>query len=205
MCEAPTESISRFVYFNVDVKFWAKQPPDVATARPARCPVCEAPGVEDGRVLLHGHGRRERRVGVPSDTKGNTEELELLLRRYACQRCKAVIVVGPRGLLRGRHYSAMAIALALWLWAVCHHSDAAVRTTSCAVEYRGLSRPERWTTLRRWARAGRDGELWSSPPVDPSWTLRQCAERVARWLRSLGDPAAVSDEHGVISGAAHAR
>ncbi|WP_106090206.1 hypothetical protein [Enhygromyxa salina] len=75
-------------------------------------------------MLLHGHGQRGRRVGIPTDTNENVEVLELLLRRYACQRCKAIIVVGPRGLLRGRHYSAMAIALALWLWAVYHRSDA---------------------------------------------------------------------------------
>ena len=99
----------------------------------------------------------------------------------------------------------MAIALALWLWAVCRQRDAELRANVCAVEYRGVSRPERWTTLRRWARAARDGVLWSSPPTAADWTLRQCAERVANWLRSLGDPTAPTHEHRVINGAAHAR
>lgn len=204
MYEQQAESPLRFVDFGVGVKFWSKHPPDVATARPARCPVCGTPSEADGRVVLHGHGQRERHVvnAVDSD---HAERLELKLRRYACQRCKSIIVVGPRGLLSGRLYTAMAIGLALWLWAVRKQSDAAVRVSSCAVDYRGLSRPERWTTLRRWARAARDGGLWSSPPsTAPAWTLRQCAERVANWLRSLGDPLAATDEQRVVSGAAHA-
>ena len=136
---------------------------------------------------------------------GQVVDLVVPLRRYACQRCRAVLTVGPRGLLPRRHYSAAVVALALWLWAVHQRSDAAVRAKLCAVDERGLSRPERWTTLRRWARAARDGALWVRPAVDPGWTLRSCAGRVARWLRSLGDPAAASDEARLLSGVAHAR
>lgn len=206
MYEQQAESPLRFVDFGVGVKFWSENPPDVATARPARCPVCLTPSsAADGRVVLHGHGQRERHVVNLGDSD-DTERLELKLRRYACQRCKSIIVVGPRGLLRGRLYTAMVLALALWLWAVRRHRDAELRASICAVEYHGVSRPERWTTLRRWARAARDGVLWSSPPsAAADWTLRQCAERVANWLRSLGDPLAATDEQRVISGAAHAR
>lgn len=51
----------------------------------------------------------------------------------------------------------------------------------------GLSRPERWTTLRRWARAVREGQLWPWVKVEASWSLRECAQRAARLLsaRSL--------------------
>jgi hypothetical protein len=201
-----TESTRRFVEFGISVKFWAISPPDVATARPPRCPICEAPGQDaEGRVLLHGHGLRERRARGPVEADGEIMEVMLLLRRYACQRCRAVITVGPRGLLPRRRYTAAAVGLALWLWAVWLWTDPAVRTKVCTVESEGVSRPERWTTLRRWARAARDGELWSSPVTGPGWTLRDGAERVARWLYSLGDPLAPSDEHRVVSGAAHAR
>ena len=204
MLEKQAESSLRFVEFPLDVKFWSEHPPDVATARPARCPVCDAPSCDaDRRIVLHGHGVRVREVVNPVGT-GRTERIELKLRRYACQRCKSVIVVGPAGLLRGRLYTAMTIALVLWLWAVGRRRDAELRASICAVDYRGVSRPERWTTLRGWARAARDGELWSSPPIRPDWTLRQCAARVANWLRSLGDPLAASDEQRIVSGAAHA-
>jgi hypothetical protein len=99
----------------------------------------------------------------------------------------------------------MAIALALWLWSVWRLTDAVVRRATCPVAETGLSRPERWTTLRRWARAAREGRLWSSPDLDDNWSLRECAERVVRCLRSRGNPDAPTDEHRIFGAAAHAR
>jgi hypothetical protein len=201
-----TESPNHFVQFHLDVNFWALAPPDARTARPTRCPVCEAPGERsDGRVVLHGHGVRVRRLRGPVAADGKPTEFEVLVRRYACQRCRAVITVGPRGLLPRRRYTAMAIALALWVWAIWLRTDAAVRKAICPVEETGLSRPERWTTLRRWSRAARDGELWPSPAVDEGWSLRRCARRVVQCLRARGDPDAPTDEHRIFSAAAHAR
>jgi hypothetical protein len=199
------ESPSQFVQFDLDVNFWAKRLPDVATARPPRCPRCNAPGVgPDGRTLLHGHGLRRRRLRGPERPGGEAVERELLVRRYRCRRCRAVITVGPRGLLPGRRYTAAVVALALWLWAVGRRTDAEVRAATCPVPDEGLSRPERWTTLRRWARAARDDRLWSGPAMAADWTLRQCAERVAWWMRSRSDPCTASDEHRVFTAAAHA-
>src|SRR5690606_38627643 len=126
------------------------------------CPVCGAPGQRaDGRVVLHGHGVRVRRLRGPVTADGEPTEIEVLVRRYECQHCRAVITVGPRGVLPRKRYTAKAIALALWLWSVWRLTDAAVRRAICPVVETGLSRPERWTTLRRWARAARDGRLWS--------------------------------------------
>lgn len=199
------ECPSHFVHFDLDVNFWAKRLPGVATARPKRCPRCRAPGVDaDRRVILHGHGLRRRRLRGPEQVGGEPLEREIQVHRYACQRCRAVITVGPRGLLPGRLYSAAALALALWLWAVTQLTDPEVRAATCPVRDEGLSRPERWTTLRRWAKAARDGRLWPGPVLAADWTLRQCAERVARWMGSRSDPLAVSDEHRVFAAAAHA-
>jgi hypothetical protein len=199
------EGPSQFAHFDLDVNFWAQRVPDVATARPERCPRCRAPGVDaDGRVLLHGHGLRHRRLRGPEQRGGEAVERELQVRRYACQRCRAVITVGPRGLLPGRLYTAAALVLALWLWVVAQRTDPEVRAATCPVPDEGLSRPERWTTLRRWAKAARAGRLWTGPVMAADWTLRQCAERVARWIWSRGDPSAASDEHRVFAAAAHA-
>jgi hypothetical protein len=201
-----TESANHFVHFDLDVNFWALAPVDAPTARPTRCPVCDAPGEQaDGRVVLHGHGVRVRRLRGPVTADGEPTEFVVLVRRYACQRCRAVITVGPRGLLPRRRYTAMAITLALWLWAVRQLTDAAVRNTTCPVAETGVSRPERWTTLRRWGRAARDGELWPSPAVGEGWSLRRCAERVVRCLWSSGDPDAPTDKHRIFGAAAHAR
>jgi len=182
-----SETKDHYVEFDLDVNFWAQDPPGVRVARPPVCVECEAPGVgASGKVVLHGHGLR-------------------LLRRYECQRCMAVLTVGPRGLLRWRRYSAQALGLALYLWAVVGLTDPAVRERTSPVDNGGLSRPERWTTLRRWGRAIRDGALWPGVSVDRRWTLRECAARVAHHLRSRGSPDSGTDEARVFHGAALAR
>lgn len=201
-----TETPTHFIESEAGVKSWAHGPPDVQAARPTRCVACGAPGIDvDGKVVLHGHGLRERTLLGPEHAEGEPRVCELLLRRYACQRCKAVLTVGPRGLLPRRRYCAMVIALALWLWAVCQQTDARVREQMSPVANEGLSRPERWTTLRRWARAVREGRLWPSTSVDPSWSLRDCARRAARLLRSRASPDAGADEAQVFRGATLAR
>jgi hypothetical protein len=201
-----TETQTHFLEFEADVNTWKLGPPGVQAARPPRCGVCDAPGVDvDGKVVLHGHGLRERTLLGPLDADGEPTVWDLLLRRYACQRCKAVLTVGPRGLLPRRRYCARVIALALWLWAVHQLTDAAVRQRVSPIADEGLSRPERWTTLRRWGRAVREGRLWSSASIDPSWSLRDCASRAAHLMWSRGSPDASTDESRVFRGAALAR
>lgn len=201
-----TETPTHFIEFEADVKSWRLGPPDVRATRPSRCVACDAPGVNvDGKVVLHGHGLRERRLRGPLDAQGTPEDCGLLLRRYACQRCKAVLTVGPRGLLPRRRYSAMALAVALWLWGVCRQTDAGVRERSCPVANEGLSRPERWTTLRRWARSVREGRLWPGVSVGSDWSLRECARRAAHQLWARAGPGAGGDEGRVCRGAALAR
>jgi len=200
------ETKDHLVEFDLDVNLWAENPPGVRVARPPLCVECEAPGVcASGKIVLHGHGLRLRSLRGPSEAEGAPGVVELLLRRYECQRCMAVLTVGPRGLLPWRRYSAQAIGLALFLWGLLGQTDPAVRERTCPVLDHGLSRPERWTTLRRWGRAIRDGALWPGTSVDRSWTLRECAERVARGLKARGALDSGSDEARVFHGAALAR
>ena len=99
-------------------KFWADNPPAVAAVRPARCPCCEHPGAPAaGPIGLVGHGTRERTLLGPPGPDRRPEQLSLLLRRYRCRGCGAVVVSAPRGVLRGLLYGAAAVALALGLWA----------------------------------------------------------------------------------------
>jgi hypothetical protein len=107
----------RFVQSEVHVKVWAARPPTVDEARPGRCPGCAAPSHPAGGALgLHGHGLRERHQWGPVELGGIPAIVGILLRRYRCRSCGAVAVVGPRGLVRRRLYSAGATALALALY-----------------------------------------------------------------------------------------
>lgn len=156
--------------------------------------------------MLHGHGMRERQRWGPPDAEPETgaEIRTLLERRYQCQQCRAVVVVRPRGELPHRRYTASAIVLALWLWGCALLTDAAVQSRSSPRESLGLSRPERWTTLRRWAGAACDGSLWPRVCGAPNWTLRQCAARAALVIAALADGAIGPPHRRVFAGVVHA-
>jgi hypothetical protein len=196
----------RIVEIEIDVKSWTKSLPTAEQVRPGRCLGCGAPGVEPGgTVVLHGHGMRGRSRWGPGEPGETPEKGTLPQRRYECQRCGAVIVVRPRGVVRHRRYSGAAIVLALWLWSGEKQSDPEVREQVCVHAQSGDSRPERWTTLRRWAKAARDQALWSSVVGSSDWTLRACAERAARVVAALADVAIVEPAMRAFAGAAHAR
>jgi len=200
------EDTRRVVEIDVEVKSWEKSLPGVRELRPAHCPICGSPGVRSGGlVVLHGHGTRGRQVWGPPHAAGEAAVLRVQQRRYACQNCTAVIVVRPRGLIPRKRYGAAAIVMAMWLWAVQKMTDAAVRSSVAVQQASGLSRPERWTTLRRWAASVRTGELWSDVRVEESWTLRACAERAARIVADLADSSIGDPLERVFAGAALAR
>ena len=197
------EGTTRVVEIEIDVKSWLQTLPTAAELRPV-CPMCGAPGVDvNGKVLLHGHGVRGRQCWGPAEPGTAGVCWKLPQRRYACQRCTAVIVVRPRGMMRWRRYTAAAIALALWLWSVEAQTDARVRKSIGVHPTAGFSRPERWTTLRRWAAAARDGRLWRCVVGDAGWTLRECAERAAHIVATFADPS-LEPAARAFAGAMHA-
>ncbi|WP_242396385.1 hypothetical protein [Anaeromyxobacter oryzisoli] len=107
----------------------------------------------------------------------------LLLRRYRCQRCGSVVVVGPRGLLRRRLYSAGAVALALALYGLAALPPAEVRRRVSPLRIVGVTAAAGWASLRRWSRAVCAGRLFPvvrQLPADA--TLRQVAARAATTL-----------------------
>ena len=179
--------------------------PGVGEARPSRCPPCGVPGVGlDGRVNLHGHGLRERTISGPPQLGAAPELNGLILRRFECQRCRAVLVVGPRGIVPGYLYSAMALGLALLLWGALRQRDEDVQRAISINRLRGQSRPERWQTARRWAKAAAAGEVWSSVQVTLQGTRRELAERVSRILCARAGPAP-TDAERIWSASGHAR
>ena len=141
-------------------------------------------------MQLHGHGVRWRQVRGPSGPDGPPEICALLQRRYRCRACRAVIVVGPRGLVRGHLYSAAAMAWALALYGLRRCREAEVRRRVSPWSVVGSAALGSWATLRRWARAARCRRLFPQVRACPSdWTLRQVAERVATTLAALAGDA----------------
>lgn len=157
--------------------------------RPKRCPGCKrASHPLGGKVVLHGHGRRERQVRGPASPDQAPALCELFVRRYRCKICKALCTVGPREMLTQRLYSASAIGWALALFGVLGLAAAMVRERVSPWARWGTS-ARRWPTLLRWVKAIRSrGLLRSVRPAPPTWTARRLAERAATTLAALALP-----------------
>jgi ferredoxin len=200
-------STSRIVYSEVTVKSWLERVPTCDEARPARCVCCGAPGRPlKGRMIIVGHGLRGRAQSGPLDPDGAPTTVELRVRRYLCRRCRACLIVAPRGVVRHRRYSGLAIALALALWSLDGKSAREVRRRVSPRECTGFDTVISWPALRRWAQAVATGRLF--PVVrrsPPAWTPRRVAERAAGTLAALAPSGqAGSDAARAFFGAAHA-
>lgn len=177
-------SILRFVQVEISVKDWIARLPSVDEVRPGCCPVCGAPSRPVGGALgLHGHGRRERHLWGPDEVGGTPTLLEILLRRYLCLSCGAVVVVGPRGLVRQRLYAASAIALALALFGASGLAPAGVRRRVSPHQIVGPTAAAGWASLRRWCRAVRARLLFPAVRALPEEAgLREVAARATTTL-----------------------
>lgn len=107
-----------------------------------------------------------------------------MLRRYRCRACEAVLVVGPRGLLRRRWYSAGSVGLALLGYGE-GESSASVRARTSPSRTVGGSAFEHWVTLRRWVEAARGGELFGVRGLT-GLSRRSVARHVAQVLAARG-------------------
>jgi len=115
----------------------------------------------------------------------------ILLRRYLCRSCGAVAVVGPRGLVRRRLYSAGAIALAFALYGVAELAPAEVRRRVSPLRIVGPTAAAGWASLRRWSRAVRTRRLFPSVRALPAVaTARQVAARAATTLAAYAPSSA---------------
>jgi hypothetical protein len=129
--------------------------------------------------------------------------VEILARRYRCQRCGAVLVVVPRGVLRARLFSASAIGLALMLWAVRCVPARQVRRRVSPWSVVGSTAADGWASLRRWVRQA--PQLFPGVrPCPEEWTDRQKAERIAMALAACAPAADGALIERVFIGAAQA-
>lgn len=120
----------------------------------------------------------------PQTAGGAAEAVVIKLRRYRCRACKAILVVGPRGLVPRRLYGAGAIALA---FAAYGHgaSSRAVRAQTSPSRVVGGSAVERWLTLVRWIEAARRGSLFGVTGLGDH-DRRSVAKQVALVLAGRG-------------------
>jgi hypothetical protein len=75
----------------------------------------------------------------------------VLVRRYACQHCFAIVMSVPSVVLRAMRYSASTIALALGLWSHGGCSARAVRAAVSSTRVLGATAAAGWASLRRWS------------------------------------------------------
>lgn len=192
----------------VEIKSWQQRLPGVEEVRPAACPACQAASRPEGKPLqIHGHGLRERQVRGPSSAHGSPEMVEIMVRRYRCQRCSAVMTVVPRQVLAKRLYSAAAIGFALALWGLLQWSACKVRQAVNPLQIVGATAIGGWASLRRWARAVSAGEIFRSlPRAAPGASHRDAAAQAARMLAASACPTSreLSVERRAFLGAAQA-
>jgi len=132
--------------------------------------------------MIVGHGLRGRDVEGPDEPESAPGSTRVLARRYRCLACKTVLVVVPRGVGRALRYTLQAIAYALALWGHAHATAEHARRAVSSSKARGLSSPEQWSSLRRWA--ARAERIFGFGTPSTGGTLRDRAARIATWLAS---------------------
>lgn len=132
--------------------------------------------------MIVGHGLRSRDVEGPSEPGEAPASTVVVARRYRCRSCGAVLVVVPRGVGRALRYTLDAIGYALALWGHAQVTGERARRAVSTAKARGLSAPEQWSSLRRWAARG--ARVFGAGMPESSGTLRDQARRLASWLAS---------------------
>lgn len=174
----------------MSVKYWLAELPSVAAVRPACCPVCKAASTPvGGRIVVQGHGKRQRQAWGPASPRAAPETQVLMVRRYHCIACGAVTTVAPSETLTKRLYTAPAVGWALALFGLLLMTPRAVRELVSPLRIWGTTSGARWQTLQRWAGAAAAGRLFSMVRELPSeWPARTAAARVATLLSACTLP-----------------
>lgn len=128
---------------------------------------------------------RERQLRGPIAVDALPTVAVLLVRRYRCRRCSAVITVVPREVEPRRHYSRPAIALALALVGLLGLASPAIREAVCPW---CVATTSGWRMVSRWIGAVRRGKLFPSAAPAATASRSEVAERVAQVAMSHAPP-----------------
>ena len=131
--------------------------------------------------MLHGHGMRERLVVGPTDLGGRPRVSGVVVRRYQCQGCGAVLVVVPQGVLPRLRYSLVAVVTALVAWGYGGRAGWRVRAEISPWASSGDERLHGWRSLARWLSCSLTTGLY----VDATAPPRARASAIATQLAAL--------------------
>ena len=124
------------------------------------------------------------------------------VRRFLCQVCGVGCTAVPVTVLPRRLFSACAIGLALGLWGLALRPAAKVRLQVSPWGITGATAQGTWSSLRRWARAVRDGQLFERVRPSPdNFSLRKVAARAASTLAACAESTAGPLWHRAFLGA----
>lgn len=141
-------------------------------------------------VVLVGHGRR-RRQQTGRDEAGVSSDEDVLVRRYRCRECGAVVVVMPRGMRPRLRYRVVSIVHGLALWAG-GLASAAVRARISSTTSVAHNASRYWSSLARWLRLSAQ---WVGGPLQGS----SRAERVEDLLQRLAARATGAGHTGQLT------
>jgi hypothetical protein len=154
------------------------------------------------RLVLVGHGLRERLVLGPRGLDESSEIRSAWVRRYRCRRCDAITTVVPRGIARRHAYGVVAIVLALGKWAVEERSAREVRGEVSPFGIVGTTAATGWASLGRWARGA--ARLFPGLPALCEPTQRALAGHVLAFVASFAPRTTGALLLDALEGASHA-
>ncbi len=151
--------------------------------RPKACARCHVASRQPGRRLsVVGHGVRERQLRGPAAPGQRPCVRVILVRRFLCVVCRAVMTVVPSEVIAGRLFSGPAILLGLFLWGHGGQTQEAVR--GALDPWTGL-RSRGWRALNRWTRAALSGKLWPGLKLRAGQGVRSTARAVVEQVLGL--------------------
>lgn len=114
---------------------------------------------EGARVVVQGHGLRERQQRGPQAPNAPSECVVILVRRYLCTACETVMTVLPPTAQGFKHFSGAAMALALALWGL--GGESARRVRERVDDWKPGAGARGWRSLDRWAKGAAQGVLFA--------------------------------------------
>ena len=103
----------------------------------------------------------------------------MVVRRYQCQLCAAVIVVVPRGVLPRLRYTLVAVVTALAQWGHAGRAGWRVRAEVSPWQSSGDDRLHGWGALRRWLTCSLATGLYVDATASPRARAASMATQLA--------------------------